>query len=310
MRPILFELPFIHWPIFGYGMMLCVALIATMWLSGRLARNHGLNPDHVYDLGIWVFLFGIIGARLFWVIQYRDRIDSFAEVFQIWNGGIVLYGGILGGTIGGLIHWSRVRYPLRAMLDVLAPSIGLGIALGRIGCFLNGCCYGDACDLPVAVRFPVESPAWWQQVRDRLPEEERLGLKPMSEESLQRVLRENPPLREASLPVHPTQLYSSIDGFLLMVLTLSYYPIRRRDGEVIALLMIALPITRFLIEFLRNDEGVFLAGMTISQAISIWMLMGGLAFWFWIASQPRLRHEDQLRAANQATASPSRSEPT
>jgi phosphatidylglycerol:prolipoprotein diacylglycerol transferase len=98
-----------------------------------------------------------------------------------------------------------------------------------------------------------------------------------------------------SLPVHPTQLYSAIDGFVLLVLLTAYYPLRRRDGAVMALLMIAYPVTRFLIEYLRNDEQVFLFGLTISQNISVLLLGAGLFFWFWLARKPAHRYCDDGR---------------
>ena len=119
--------------------------------------------------------------------------------------------------------------------------------IGRIGCFLNGCCWGDACQLPWAVQFPRDSGPWRSEVARGL-------IAPSSEHSL---------------PLHPTQLYSTIDGFVLMFLLLTFYPLRKRDGEVIALLMVTYPILRFLVEQLRNDEGIFLLGMTISQVISV-----------------------------------------
>jgi phosphatidylglycerol:prolipoprotein diacylglycerol transferase len=89
-----------------------------------------------------------------------------------------------------------------------------------------------------------------------------------------------------SLPVHPTQLYSAIDGIVLLWLLSAYYPLRRRDGEVMALLMVTYPITRFLIEYLRNDEGGIFLGLTISQNISILLFLAGLLFWYVLSRSP------------------------
>jgi phosphatidylglycerol:prolipoprotein diacylglycerol transferase len=99
-----------------------------------------------------------------------------------------------------------------------------------------------------------------------------------------------------SLPVHPTQLYSAVDGFVLLILLSAYYPLRRRDGAVMALLMIAYPVTRFLIEYLRNDEQVFLLGLTVSQNISVLLLGAGLFFSFWLSRRPACRYCDEGRA--------------
>ncbi len=95
-----------------------------------------------------------------------------------------------------------------------------------------------------------------------------------------------------SLPVHPTQIYAAIDGLVLLLLLSAYYPLRRRDGEVMALLMITYPILRFVVELLRNDEGVFFAGMTISQTISVALFSAGIIYWAWLLRQPKHLYRD------------------
>ncbi len=173
---------------------------------------------------------------------------------------------------------------MRPYLDAIAPSIALGTFFGRLGCFLNGCCYGDQCRLPWAVSFPAGSDAWSHQVRARL----------ISEGAT------------ASLPVHPTQLYSALDGLVLLILLSAYYPLRRRDGEVMGLLMIAYPITRFLIEYLRNDEPAFVAGLTISQGISVLLIVAAAAYWGWLSTLPPGRQpwQDPRSAARVAETTP------
>jgi phosphatidylglycerol:prolipoprotein diacylglycerol transferase len=242
-----------------------------MNLAAWRARRERLDPELIYDLSLWVFVGGLVGARLFYVIQYwGDRIHTFSDIFRIWEGGIVLYGSIIGGTASFFLYRAIRPFPLLALLDVIAPSLALGIALGRIGCFLNGCCYGDLCTLPWGIAFPHDSPPWREQVAT--------GLIPA-----------NSPW---ALPVHPTQLYSAIDGFVLLCLLTAYYPMRRRDGEVMVLLMVAYPVTRFLIEYLRNDEKVFLFGLTISQNISVLLLAAGLLFWWGLSRRPVRRPDD------------------
>ncbi len=285
MRQVLFEIPGVHVRIFGYGLFLCLALIASIALAAWRARREKIDPELIYDLAFWLFLGGILGARLFFVIQYWGvKVHRLIDIVKIWEGGIVLYGSILGGLAAFLLFWARRRFPMRATMDVIAPSLALGIALGRLGCFMNGCCYGDQCDLPWAVSFPgprvgvpgnpdlmiAGSPPWQDQHRHELiPETTRW-----------------------SLPTHPTQLYSALDGLILCLLLERYYPIRRRDGEVMALLMLTYPITRFLIEWLRNDEGAIVAGMTISQLISILVLLVGVVFWSALAHLPAVRLAD------------------
>lgn len=286
MRQVLFEIPAIHLKIFGYGVMLFVAFLAAMHLAARLARRNRLDPEIIFDLALWIFLGGMLGARLFYVVQYwGDRITSWTDIFKIWEGGIVLYGSILGGTAAFFLYWAWRRFPLRPTLDALAPALALGIAIGRLGCFLNGCCYGDRCDLPWAVAFPPNSPPWWDQVRhDQLPE-----AAPFVEAVRRGTI---PPETPWSHLVHPTQIYSTIGCTIITLLLLTYYPLRRRDGEVMALLMVTYPIHRFLVERLRNDEGAFLAGMTISQNASIVVFLAGLAFWAYLSRQPATRYAD------------------
>ena len=226
-------------------------------------------------MALYVFVGGLIGARGFYVFQYWGvRVHGFWEIFEIWKGGIVLYGSILGGTIGFLTY-RRVRpFPILPMLDAIAPALAFGIAIGRIGCFLNGCCYGDACSLPWAVHFPKFSPPWESEVGQNLI----------------------PPDAAQTLGLHPTQLYSTIDGLILFLLLSAYYPLRKRDGEVMGLLLLTYPVTRFLVEHLRNDEGVFAAGMTISQLISVGLFGFGLVYWAALSRRPKVRYADTVEA--------------
>ncbi len=271
MRQVLFEVPYVGVKIFGYGLMLFFAFLGSMNLAARRARREGLDPELIYDLALWVFIGGLLGARGFYVAQYwGTRITSFAEIFEIWKGGIVLYGSVLGGAAAFFAYRAVRPFPLRPMLDVIAPAIALGIAIGRVGCFLNGCCWGDACDLPWAVSFPRESPPWNAELARGLI----------------------PPDALHSLRLHPTQLYSTIDGLILVLLLSAYYPLRRRDGEVMGLLMLTYPVTRFFIEQLRDDEGVFFAGMTVSQAISVALFAGGLIYWAFLLRMPATRYAD------------------
>lgn len=272
MRQVLFTIPvFGGLKVFGYGSMMVLALLGSTWMAVWRARREKLDPEIILDMAFWLFLFGIVGARLFYCFQYWGRgINSWLDVVQYWKGGLVYYGGILGGTIAFFMYRHFRPFPLRPYLDTMAPAIMVGTLFGRLGCFLNGCCYGDPCNFPWAVSFPKPSPPWEFEVARGLI----------------------PPEATHSLPLHPTQLYSALDSLVILILLLAFYPLRRRDGEVLGLLMVVYPITRFLIEYLRNDEGVFFAGLTISQNVSILLLAGALAYWAWLARLPRARHVD------------------
>jgi phosphatidylglycerol:prolipoprotein diacylglycerol transferase len=291
MRPILFRIPGLGWPLFGFGVLMLVAFFAAMTLADRKAKRIGLPDDLIESLAVWMIIGGLVGARLFYVIQYwkTGEFRSFGDLFTIWRGGIVLYGSIAGGVIAVLLYRLRRPFPVLVTVDVLSPALALGMGIGRIGCFLNGCCYGDPCQLPWAVRFPVGSNPWWHQLRagafgDYHPTEATL-------DGIRRNLI--PPDVPAALPIHPTQLYAALDGVLLCLLLLAFFPLRKRDGETTALLMITYPISRILIEQLRSDESIFFAGMTISQTISLAILFCGILFWVWLRSRPTGRWEDQ-----------------
>jgi phosphatidylglycerol:prolipoprotein diacylglycerol transferase len=264
----LFTVPVLGVKVYGYGLMLFLAFVASMNLAAWSARRQGLDPAVIHDLALFVYLGGLIGARVFYVIQYwGDRVRSVADVFRFWEGGIVLYGSIIGGALTFFTYRALRPFPLRPALDAVAPGLTIGVAVGRFGCFLNGCCFGDVCRLPWAVSFPALSPPWAFHRDAHLIASDALW----------------------SLPVHPTQLYSVVDGLVLTGLLLAYARVRRRDGEVMALLMVTYPITRFLIEHLRGDEAAVFAGLTVSQAISIGLLLFGLAYWYRLSRLPRER---------------------
>jgi phosphatidylglycerol---prolipoprotein diacylglyceryl transferase len=272
MHQVLFEIPiFGGVRVFGFGTMLVLAFVSSTWLAWWRARREHLDPEVIWDMTFWIFLAGLGGARLLYCVEYWGRdINSVWDVLQYWKGGIVFYGGVVGAAIAFLVFRHFRPFPFRPFLDVLAPAIAVGMMFGRLGCFMNGCCYGDPCKLPWAVSFPKPSPPW----------------------SHQHFLGMIPPDATQSLPVHPTQIYAAIDGLFLFLLLSAYYPLRRRDGEVMGLLMVTYPISRFLIEYLRNDEAAFFAGMTISQNISVLLLFGGLFYWAWLSWLPMERYRD------------------
>ncbi len=250
-------------PIFGYGLMMCLGFVSATLLAARRATKVGFPPETIWDLTFLFLISGVGGARLFYLIQHGDRVfancqsarDYLVAAISLWDGGLVLYGGLIAGAI---VYWWFCRSrKLEAwkLGDLIVPSIFLGIAFGRLGCFLYGCCFGDRCELPWAVEFPVDSVPFKAQLqRGFLPDD-----------------------AAASLPIHPTQLYSVIDGVLLCLLTLAYYPIRARDGSVVTLALLTYPVTRFFIERLRGDEmGQFGTSLTIAQWISLAMLAGGI----------------------------------
>ena len=337
-------------PIRGYGVMLLVAVAAGVGLAAWRARRLGVDPELIFAMAFWMFIPGIVGARMFYVIEYWSDFqkDTFGQtlvaMINVTQGGLVVYGSLIGGILGLLGFIARYKMPPLATFDLIAPTLALGMGIGRLGCLLNGCCYGDLCDSPWAITFPAGSPPHVRQVQrgqtflhglkvvgDRYDRpvitEVRPGspahkhrLKPDQQidsingraihsiEEAQMVLLnahkgqarisittlgapsthqwplEGPAPR--SLPVHPTQLYASLNGLLLCLFLLAYAPFCRRDGELWAMTLTLYPITRFLLEMIRADEPPVWMGMTISQNVSLVLLFCAIALWINILLKP------------------------
>ncbi|HZZ29097.1 MAG TPA: prolipoprotein diacylglyceryl transferase family protein [Pirellulales bacterium] len=157
-------------PVRGYGVMVFLGVVAGVALAVYRAKREGFDPELVYSLALWMCISAILGARLFYVIEYWDtqfQKDTLrATIIAVVNytqGGLVVYGAFAGGCVAAGLFFARYKLPMLKFADIIAPSLTLGLALGRIGCFLNGCCYGGMCDRPWGVTFPIGSPAYMNQ---------------------------------------------------------------------------------------------------------------------------------------------------
>ena len=285
------------------GFLACVSLIS------RLSRDFTANPQHITNAALYALVGGVIGARVFFVLHYFDKFRSNPlEVFAIWQGGLELAGGIFTAIIIILLYIWYNKLPARCYLDVLAIGLMLALVFGRIGCFLNGCCYGKPTELPWAVRFPYNSIAYISQInpdleRNRpepqliLPKEEYLDYLgtngkwyPKRYEDL--TVKQKIEVTEGKyrcLPVHPTQLYSSgMAAFWCLMLYLFWRRAKKAElsgntgrfltkpGLTFALMFIVYGTTRFFMEYLRDDNPFEFDGLTISQNICIIMVLMGL----------------------------------
>jgi phosphatidylglycerol:prolipoprotein diacylglycerol transferase len=157
-------------PIRGYGLLVLFGIVAGVGLAAYRASRMGVDPESIFSLGFWLFVFGIVGARLTFVIENWD--EQFAKesltktmqaVASVTEGGLVVYGALIGATVGFLVFVIRRRLPMLAMADLIAPSLLVGLSLGRIGCLLNGCCWGGVCDnqnsfQELSMTFPSADP--------------------------------------------------------------------------------------------------------------------------------------------------------
>ncbi len=172
---IVFVLPAISEPtglaIRGFGVMVLVSIVAASLLTLHRGAQLGLDLELLLSLGTWLFVAGIVGARLFYVIEYWPQFhkpslqETLAAVLNFPEGGMVVYGALLAGAAALVVFVYKHHLPGLALTDLLAPGVVLGVGLGRLGCFMNGCCYGGPTDLPWAVQFPPTSPAYLDQLQ-------------------------------------------------------------------------------------------------------------------------------------------------
>jgi len=288
MRHILFRIPLLDWPIFGYGAMMVVAFLAAIWFAARRAKRTGFNPDHIYTLGLVSLISGIIGARVFFVVHYwTDFRDHLWSVFDVRGGGLEFYGGFITAVVAIMVYVWKKHLGVRRVLDLLAPSVALGLGFARIGCFLNGCCFGGPVDVAWAVRFPFASPAYVYQWEHGLVEPPkdltRIGPDgkriPLNRDQIQ-PRHEDLAAKHYALPVHPTQLYSMLSAWILAVILVLYSNRPKlRPGQIFAMLLMLYALTRFGLEWIRVDNPVELTGLTISQNIAVGTFILGLALW-------------------------------
>jgi len=337
MYPELFELPFIHLTIKSYGLMMVIGFLSAVFIIRHLSRDITPNPQYITNAALYSLIAGVAGARLFYVIHYFGQFKGrLIEVFAIWEGGLELLGGVLLAISVIFFYLWYHKLPIRQYLDILAIGLMLALTFGRIGCFLNGCCFGEPTNLPWAVRFPYGSFAYRSQIepdpgrnrhqpyvelskdffafrsldikglwkeradfysdidpskRDKWVED--LKTKDMLTPQQRQMLKDNGQFR--SLPVHPTQLYSSASGAVLFFILYLFWrrtqkatksaerkKLFARPGCTFGLMFIFYGIMRFLLELFRDDNPfeysrwAICKGATVSQNIGIYMVIFGL----------------------------------
>ncbi|HMP82157.1 MAG TPA: prolipoprotein diacylglyceryl transferase [Verrucomicrobiota bacterium] len=265
MHPIAFNLG--SFPVYWYGVMLVLGILAGLWTSTRRAPLAGIQGEKIADLGPWLILGAVIGGRTLFVLTYSDAVfrdplypnAPWTEVFMIRRGGLIFYGGLIGAALACIIYCRVRKLQLWKVADILAPGIALGYVFGRIGCFLNGCCFGSICQFPWAVRYPNQSSVWHDHFQS-----EKVGA------------------LERSLPVHPSQIYDSLLNIGLY-LTLAWMFRRRKfDGQVFAAYLVLYAITRSFVELFRGDyppEHIH-GGLTSAHLVSIGIFAAGAVLWF------------------------------
>lgn len=262
-----FLVAFIH----TYGLMLAIGFYAGWFLAARRARAFGENPDVIGNLVLLSILGGVVGARILHFALYKRPGDTLWALFRVWEGGLVFYGGLIGAGLADLLYLRLRHLNMWRFADICAPSIAIGQAFGRIGCFLNGCCFGGpATDaFPFAVRFPGLSVG-------------NDGSPPFADHAFRGWI--DKATATASLPVHPTELYAALNLFLIAALLVAATPLRRRQGQLLGWVAILNALQRFAVELVRHDTPPGLLGLKPGQLGAIVVFLCGLAILLWTRS--------------------------
>jgi len=318
MYPELFEIPFTNLTIKSYGLMMVIGFLCAIYLIKRLSRNILPDSQMITNAALYSLIAGVVGARVFYVVHYWQNFkDDLLSAFAVWEGGLELLGGVICAVLVIIFYLRHQKLPVKKYLDILAIALMLALGFGRIGCFLNGCCFGKPTDLPLGVRFPYGSLSYKSQIypdltRDRpepylkLPADFSIynrsvngiwpgDLKPYEDLTAeQKNMVDNG--RYRALPVHPTQLYSSAYAFAGCFLLYLFWKRNRKDsskvfarpGCTFALMLIIYSLCRFSVEFLRDDNPFEFDSLTVSQNLAIGMIIvGGILMTIFQKAKPQ-----------------------
>ncbi|NOT32557.1 MAG: prolipoprotein diacylglyceryl transferase [Candidatus Eisenbacteria bacterium] len=236
----------LHWGplhIRSYGLMLAIAFLVGTGLALREAKRRGLDEDRLVSVILVVLIASVLGARALYVMEHIGEFRrEWTSMFALWQGGLTLYGGIVAGAVAGLVAARRFGLPMWTVADVLTPGLALGTAIGRVGCYLNGCCYGRPTLLPWGVKFPPDSFAG---------------------------------LEFGNALLHPSQLYFSVVGLVLFALA---WGLRRRftvPGTLFWSFLLVFGLARVPLDLTRayEKDAIVLpmgaTGVTESQVMSV-----------------------------------------
>ena len=228
----------------SYGLLVAIGFITGITITTKLGKHEGISSEKIMDMGFIIVLSAILGSRLLYVIiNSRYFIQNPLEILYIWEGGLVFSGGLLGVILIMIFYTRKHKLSLFKIGDLWAPAIAIGQAIGRLGCLMAGCCYGKPTDLGFGLTFT------------------------------------NPhSLAPLNIPLHPTQLYSAITGFIIFGILMLLYKKRTFNGQVFLWFLILHSTARLFVERFRGDErGIFLnSNMTTTQLVAMLILMASV----------------------------------
>ena len=241
--------------IYTYGFFIAVGFLVGLYLAVRQAKKEGMPYNRIADLGFYILLGAIAGSRLLYVLlNIEQYLKSPLDIFKVWEGGLVFYGGLIVAVLLANYHMRRHRLPFWKTADIFAPSLAIGHAIGRLGCYSAGCCYGCPTDIPWAVTFTH-------------PES----------------------LAQKGISIHPTQLYESAGELAIFLFLITYRKRKPLTGSLVLTYGILYSTLRFSVEFLRGDleRGFVVSWLSVSQAVSLGIFAVSLVLLLLIRSRAK-----------------------
>jgi len=246
-----------------YGVFMALGFTGGLLNWIWLGRRRGHDTQFCSDLMFWVMVSGIVGARLAYVLEnWSEYASDPITILRIDQGGLIFYGGFVLAGAAIVYFAKKKREPVMPLFDFVITSVPLAHALGRIGCFLNGCCFGRCTSLPIGVHFPKPSAPFWEHIKNGVIEK----------------------TATVSAAVHPVQLYESAYNFMIYIVLILIYRRTKRVGIVSAVYLMLYSLGRFTLEFFRGDRGerVAVGELSIGQFVSIPIFLLGFGLFLFL----------------------------
>jgi len=236
-----------------YGLLIAIGFVTGLMIAIRTGKRHGIDSQRIMDISFLLIISGIIGSRIAYVLMNISYyMTDPLGVFKLWEGGLVFSGGLIAAIIVIYFYFKRHKFNMLQMGDIFAPSIAIGQAIGRLGCFMAGCCYGKPTSEPWSVIFT----------------------NPKS-------------IAPLNIPLHPTQLYDFLSNSLIFIIVMILSARKKFNGQVFVWFLIMHSVARLLIERFRGDDrGLFPGtGWTMTQFMAILILLSSLSALFYLKSK-------------------------
>ncbi|MGQ0560616.1 MAG: prolipoprotein diacylglyceryl transferase [Gemmatimonadota bacterium] len=268
MFPVIFRIG--DFAVTSFGLMIFFSFIGGAWILGKQLRRYGLNPELAWDMLAWIAIGGILGAKLYYLALHWQDLVNYPIRELTSRGGLVWYGGLIGGVAAYYFQIRAKKLPLATMYDATAPALALAYAIGRLGCFLVGDDYGVYTDSWVGIAFPEGSPPTTAGY-----------LRSVGDTGVPAQLPDG-----AVVPVHPTQLYEIGLALIMFAILWRLGARKLKPGQLFAAWMWLYSIERFVIEFVRAKGDRIALGMSTSQVASIILFVLAIVIWKRQSSRP------------------------